>query len=69
MDGYEKFWISFWKVIGTVFVMTVGITALSTVANNYRWYQSWNMCVEAGGQPKQESLVGTSNSALTCVRK
>lgn len=65
----NKFWFEFWKVIGTVFVMTVGIVALSIMVHNYRWYQSWNMCVEAGGQPKQESLVGSSNSALTCVRK
>lgn len=69
MEGYEKFWIDFWKVIGTVFVMTVGIIALSIMVHNYRWYQSWNNCVEAGGQPKQESLVGMNSTALTCVRK
>lgn len=65
----NKFWVDFWKIIGTVFVMSVFIVTMGTMVANYRWYQSWNMCVEAGGQPKQEPLVGMNSTAFTCVRK
>ncbi len=64
----NKFWFEFWKIIGTVFVATVFIISMAIMIHNYRWYQSWNNCVEAGGQPKQESMVGMNSTALTCVR-
>ena len=69
MEEENKFWIDFWKIVGTVVVMTVFITTIGIMIHNYRWHQSWNNCVEAGGQPVEQSLVGLRDSALTCVRK
>lgn len=69
MEVEYQFWTSFWKLIGLVFVISL-IATFSYMSNsNHQWYSSWNKCVEAGGQPIEESHVGRNDSSLTCIRK
>lgn len=68
MDKDGIFWATVWKTVaGVVIVMTIAIT-IYNITNNQLWYQSWNKCVEAGGQPIQDTIKGTSERAFTCVR-
>jgi len=69
MEVEYQFWTSFWKIFGLVFVISF-ISVVSFIANNnHQWYSAWNKCVEAGGQPIEQSLVGRNDSSITCIRK
>lgn len=57
------------RILGMVFLLSVAVVAISITVHSHMWYDSWNKCVDAGGQPSEQSMVGRNSSALTCIRK
>ena len=47
----NMFWVSFWKILGLVFVVSLVVTFSFVSNSNSQWYSAWNNCVETGGQP------------------
>jgi len=69
MEEQNKFWFNIWKITGIVVVTTFLIISVWASFSSQRWYSAWNKCVELGGQPVQQTLVGSNYAELTCVRK
>lgn len=64
----NMFWVSFWKILGLVFVVSLVVTFSFVSNSNSQWYSAWNNCVETGGQPIVKAIEGQNSAALTCVR-
>lgn len=62
----EKFWLEFWKIIGMVTVAIVFIASVWIHSTSSLWYNSWNKCIEKGGEPKEIAIVGNNNVTFTC---
>jgi hypothetical protein len=59
----------FWKIVGGVVTTIVITIALYNYMHNISYYDSWNKCVEANGQPTEQAIVGSSMHTFTCIRK
>lgn len=68
MTNEGVFWINLWRTIGAVFI---GFVAILSVYNHYdgiRYTEMWNNCVNAGGQPTRQPMMGSESTTFTCVR-
>lgn len=66
MENFENV---FTKAIAAFAIVSVICITVYNVTNNEHWYNSWNKCVEAGGQPGNQSIPGVDSAQFTCVRK
>jgi hypothetical protein len=69
MDSEGLFWVKLWAIVGSTFVLFVAIIALYMYTHNTAYYSSWNECVAVGGQPTQQTMLGSQSSTFTCIRK
>lgn len=69
MDSENKFWLGCWSLVALV-VITVAISTLVyNMSYNVRYFEAWNNCVESGGQPINQTMLGTQTNTFTCARK
>lgn len=68
MDKEGIFWIGLWSTVGIVIVSLALIIAVWNHYNNIRYTEMWNNCVNAGGQPLYQPMLGRDNATFTCVR-
>lgn len=68
MDKEGQFWVRFWCIIASMIVSLALIIAVWNHYNNIRYAEMWNNCVNAGGQPLSEPMIGTTSVTFTCKR-
>lgn len=69
MTSEGMFWIRFWSNISTVVVLIAVIVAVWNHYNNIRYTEMWNNCVNAGGQPLYQPILGRDSATFTCERQ
>jgi hypothetical protein len=69
MNSENKFWINLWSIVGTVMISLAMIIAVWNHYDNERRLNAWLACVEIGGQPINEAVIGSTISTFTCIRK
>lgn len=68
MDKEGIFWVRVWSIVATTLVSLALIIAVWNHYNNIRYTEMWNNCVNAGGQPISEPMIGRDNLSFTCKR-
>lgn len=68
MDENE-YWLKFWVLFTIAFLSIVGSVYYSIKHRYTLQMESWNTCVEAGGQPISQPMLGTQTLTFTCLRK
>ena len=68
MDSEYKFWLGFWAILAVVVMSVALCTLVYNMSYNVRYFEAWNACVEAGGQPINQTMLGTEINTFTCVR-
>ena len=66
MESYEKFWLDFWKIVGMCTVAIILSVSVTLGTHSTIWHNSWNKCIEKGGEPKQISIIGSNEITFTC---
>jgi LPS O-antigen subunit length determinant protein (WzzB/FepE family) len=69
MDSENKFWLGFWTIIAFVLVVFAVSALIYNMSYNVKYFEAWKTCVEAGGQPINQTMLGTQTNTFTCVRK
>lgn len=69
MESENQFWLGLWKIVGSVVTTIVITIAIYSYMHNIQYYKSWNMCIEVGGQPTDQTMLGSNDKTFTCVRK
>ena len=69
MDRHGVFWINLWRTAGAVFVIFVITVSVYNYADNVLRHESWQKCVEVGGQPINQPMMGKESTTFTCIRK
>lgn len=69
MNAEGIFWVNIWRTVAAVLITVVVVVALFHHFDNERRTKQWIACVEAGGQPISQPLVGIAGSTFTCIRK
>lgn len=68
MDKEGLFWIRFWSIIASTIVSLAIIISVWNHYNNERYTKMWIECVNAGGQPVSQPMMGSEARTFTCVR-
>jgi hypothetical protein len=68
MDSEYKFWLGFWAIIGAAVIVLIISTVIYNMSYNIKYFEAWNNCVTAGGQPINQTMLGTEINTFTCVR-
>lgn len=68
MDRHGVFFINVWRTIAATFIAFVAIMSIYSYTQNQLWYESWNKCVDAGGQPMETTVLGSDSRTFTCQR-
>ncbi len=68
MDSENKFWLGLWSLMAFVLVSFAVTALIYNMSYNVRYFEAWNKCVEAGGQPINQTMLGTEINTFTCVR-
>ena len=68
MDKEGIFWVRVWSIVATTLVSLALIIAVWNHYNNARYAKMWTDCVNAGGQPLSEPMLGRDGSTFTCKR-
>lgn len=62
------FWFNLWRTVA-IAVTVILLSLMVYHANqNKLWYESWNNCVDSGGQPLEDTVKGSDVRSLTCVQ-
>lgn len=69
MDSENKFWLGTWSLVALVAITVAISTLVYNMSYNVKYFEAWNTCVEAGGQPINQTMLGTEINTFTCVRK
>jgi len=68
MDRDGIFWTTVWKTVSTVIISLAVIIAVFNHYDGMRYSEMWNNCVNAGGQPTRQPMIGSESTTFTCVR-
>jgi hypothetical protein len=68
-DDEYKFWLGTWLLLAVVALAVIIGTVMYNMSYNVKYFEAWNICVEAGGQPINQTMLGTDHNTFTCVRK
>ena len=69
MDSENKFWIWLYSLFAVVALAVIIGTVMYNMSYNVKYFEAWNTCVEAGGQPINQTMLGSDLNTFTCVRK
>jgi hypothetical protein len=69
MDSENKFWLGLYSLLAIVAMTALIGTFMYNMSYNVKYFEAWNICVEAGGQPINQTMLGTDLNTFTCVRK
>lgn len=65
----NEFWLKFWTLVAIVLVAVVGSLYYYSKHEATLRMEAWIKCVEVGGQPVSQPMLGTQSLTFTCVRK
>ena len=68
MDSEYKFWLGFWVIIGAAIIVVTISTVIYNMSYNIKYFEAWNNCVTADGQPINQTMLGSDLNTFTCVR-
>lgn len=69
MDSNGIFWINLWRIVATVIITLVLAITIAMHYDSVRRQEAWIKCVELGGQPISQPMLGTEIPTFTCIRK
>jgi hypothetical protein len=65
----NEFWLKFWTVLAVVVIVITSATYYYHKNESILRMEAWVKCVEAGGQPISQPMLGTEIITFTCLRK
>lgn len=68
MEEEYRMYNTFWFLAAMCFVAVVAAIAIYEHNHNIMYYEAWNKCVDVGGQPTEQTILGSEHRTFTCVR-
>jgi len=69
MDSEDKSWIYFVALLVLGFTVLVSGIVIYNIKHDKLYYSAWNGCVNNGGQPTEQTMLGSEVRTFTCIRK
>lgn len=63
----NTFWINLWRTVATTFILFCAIIGVYNYTSDVKYYEAWNNCVDSGGQPVRQTMMGSESITFTCI--